>query len=101
MSHIELLGIILPAILILLSIWGIFSKKFTDNLIQRVALCGLIVVSVIRIARAGEMGAVDSSDIALYLVLMTYAAGVIAKVRTFIVRPHNQREGDITGKVVH
>lgn len=98
MRNIELFGIIMPAILIFLSMWGIFSKKFTDNLIQRIALCGLIVVSVIRMARAGEIGAVDLTDIALYLVLITYAAGVISKVYVFGARPHNQRQGDMAGQ---
>lgn len=93
MSMIEVLGIVLPSLLIFAAVWGIFSKHFLDNLVQRVALCCLIVVCVIRLSLVGERGAVDLSDIALYVVLLTYAVGVVFKVRSFVPGT-NHRKGD-------
>lgn len=91
MSTLEVFGIVLPSLLIVAAVWGIFSKHFTDNLVQRLALCGLIVISVIRIARAGEVGAVDLTDIVLYLVLLIYVVGVVLKVRSFTPRSKQRR----------
>lgn len=94
LSPIDLLGIALPALLIGASVWGIFSKHFLDNLLQRLAMCGMIVVCVVRISLVGERGFVDSSDIALYLVMLLYVVGVIFKIRSFSPNNHRHRKGD-------
>lgn len=73
------------AIFLLVSIggicfWGVISKHFKDNTLQRVGSLGMIAYCILRLAQLYERGWIDRPDLWLYASILLFAIGVALKV---------------------
>lgn len=77
-------GAVLLVVLFAVCVWGMLSRKFVDNLLQRIGLALLALVFFMTWAVATEREAITRLDVALYLGLLIYALGTIRKVARFM-----------------